>query len=226
MAQDSVKDFDLELHQRAERKLLLTVAEWKDNANGRFYVPLDKEPADWNKNYTTYFEKDNDTYTPVTGQTAPPFVKNSFYKRVERELLGRRTEDSSIEYNPDIATSTDILGITYTDMNKTQPEQSFDPYLILGGSKLGPKMDYIRRNNKLSEVSQFTVYIITAYIGTKTDGYLAERQDNCTITYESLGGDTNVNFPLTVHYSNDSTMGKVDKTGDDFVFTPLEDNVG
>ena len=49
--------FNLADNQRAERRLLLTVAEWKDNANGRFYVPLAKEPADWSKNFTDYFEK-------------------------------------------------------------------------------------------------------------------------------------------------------------------------
>jgi hypothetical protein len=212
--------FNLAENQRAERKLLLTVAEWKDNANGRFYVGVDKEPADWNTSYSTYFTKSGDTYSPVSGSTAPAFSESTYYKKVDRELLGKRTEDSSIEYNPDIATSTDILGNNYTDMNKTQPEQSFDPHLILGGARLAPKMDDIRRRNALSEVSQFTVYVITAYVGDDTNGYAAERQDNCTITYDSLGGDTNVNFPITVHYSNEITLGTVDKLGDSFEFTP------
>ena len=211
--------FNLAENQRAERKLLLTVAEWKDNANGRFYSLLTKEPADWSTSYTTYFTKSGDTYTAVTGQTAPTFAANTYYKKVDRELLGKRTEDSSIEYNPDIATSTDILGNTYTDMNKTEPEQSFDPHLILGGARLAPKMDDIRRRNALSEISQFTVYIITAYVGDSENGYAAEKQDDCTITYESLGGDTNVNFPITVHYSNKITTGTVDKLGEDFEFT-------
>jgi len=135
-----------------------------------------------------------------------------------RELLGRRTEDSSIEYNADIATSTDILGINYTDINKTQPQQDFDPYLILGGSKLGAKLNDIRRRNALSEMSQFTIYIITAFCGT--DGaYEAEKHINCTITYNSMGGDANVNFPISVYLSNDSVTGTVDKLGDDFEFT-------
>lgn len=169
----------LKENQRAERKMLLTVAEWSEGE----------------------------------GQSAETI----------RELLGRRTEDSSIEYNPDIQTSTDILGINYTDVNKTQPEQAFDPFLILGGSKLGAKLDDIRRRNAVSELDQFTVYIITAYIDKSTtegtNAYAAEKQENCTITYESLGGDSNVNFPITVHYSNNTTRGTVNKLTDDFVFT-------
>lgn len=162
--------FNLAQHQRAERKLLITVAEW---ANG-------------------------------TG--------------TEREILGRRTEDSSIDYNADIETTTDILGINYTDLNRTQPQQDFDPYLILGGSKLGVKLNDIRRRNALSELDSFTIYIITAFAGT-TGSYEAEKHTNCTITYNSIGGDANVNMPISVYFSNNITLGTVDKLSDDFVFT-------
>lgn len=167
--------FNLAEHQRAERKLLITVAEW----------------------------------TEGSGTSATQV----------REILGRRTEDSSIEYNPDVETTTDILGINYTDVNKTQPQQDFDPYLILGGSKLGVKLNDIRRRNALSELDQFTIYVITAFIGDSSNGYEAEKHVNCTILYNSIGGDSNVNMPISVYLSNDSTTGKVDKLSDDFAFT-------
>ena len=148
---------------------------------------------------------------------------SSAYK-VNREILGRRTEDSSIEYNADIETTTDILGINYSDVNKTQPQQDFDPYLILGGSKLGAKLNDIRKRNALTELNQFTLYVITAYIGDSTNGYEAERHVNCTITYNSLGGDTNVNMPISAYFSNESVIGTVNKLSDDFTFS--EDNQG
>lgn len=166
----AVEQFNLNNGQRAERKLLITVAEWMEG--------------------TTEM----------------------------REILGTRTEDSSIEYNPDIETTTDILGINYTDLNRTQPQQDFDPYLILGGSKLGAKLNDIRRRNALSELNQFTVYIITAFVGT-TGSYAAERHTDCTIAYNSIGGDSNVNFPISVYYSNNITTGTVNKLADDFTFT-------
>lgn len=142
----------------------------------------------------------------------------------EREILGTRTEDSSIEYNADISTSTDIRGITYTDVNKTQPQQDFDPFLVLGGSKLGAKLNDIRRRNALSELNQFTAYIITAFVG-KEGAYEAEKHEGCTIVYTAMGGDANVNFPISLYLSNacgeDSHphTGTVDKLGADFVFT-------
>lgn len=172
MAVPTTFNLDASTHQRAERKLLITVAEWTEND------------------------------TPV------------------REILGRRTEDSSIEYNPDVSTSTDILGINYSDLNKTQPQQDFDPFLILGGSKLGEKLNDIRRRNALTELNQFTIYVITAFIGDSTNGYAAEKHIECTILYNSIGGDANVNFPISVYLSNNSTLGTVDKLTDDFVFSP------
>ena len=176
----AVTQFNLAKGQRAERKLLITVAEWTE-----MRVP--------------------------EGGTDPVAT-------TVREVLGTRTEDSSIEYNSDIETTTDILGNNYTDLNRTQPEQAFDPFLILGGSQLGAFLDDIRRRNALSELSQFTMYIITAYKG-KAGAYEAEKHADCTITYDSIGGDVNVNFPITVHFSNKITTGTVDKLSDDFVFT-------
>lgn len=173
----AVNQFNLNAGQRAERKLLITVAEWDESG------------------------------TAV------------------REFLGTRTEDSSIDFNPDIETTTDIRGNNYTDMNKTQPQQSFDPYLVLGGSKLGAKLHDIMLRNAVSELNQFTMYIIMAYIGDSTSGYAAQKQTDCTITYDSLGGDTNVNFPITVYFSNKTTNGTVDKLADDFTFT-ADVNVG
>lgn len=174
----TIKQFNLNNGQRAERKLLVTVVEWTEK---------------------------------LDGTTGTETVK---------ELLGVRTEDSSVEYNPDIQESTDILGNNYTDVNKTQPSQAFDPFLILGGSRLGAYLNDIRRRNALSELQGFTVYLITAFIGDSTNGYEAERHTDCSITYESFGGDSNVNFPITVHFSNKITTGKVDKIAADMTFTP------
>lgn len=215
----AVNSFNLAPDQRAERKLLITVCEWQD-ANGKTYVLQEKEPVDWTTNYTAYYTKSGDTYTAVTGDSAPTWAASTYYTRVSRTIMGKRTPDSSIEYNVDSETSTDILGFNYTDVNKTQPQQSFDPHLILGGDKFSEKLNDIRRRNALSELQQFTLYIITAFIGDSTTGYDTERHSGCTILYDSIGGEDNVNFPLTAYFSNNITLGKVDKLADDFTFTP------
>ena len=175
----SIKQFNLANGQRAERKLLITVAEWQEEVTSG-------------------------------GTTTTETV---------REILGTRTPDSAIEYNADIETSTDIRGFNYTDLNKTQPQQDFDPYLVLGGSRLGAFLNDIRRRNAVSELNQFTIYVITAFVGDATNGYEAEMHTGCTITYNSIGGESTVNFPISVYFSNNITTGKVDVLTDDFEFT-------
>lgn len=137
-----------------------------------------------------------------------------------REVQGVRVEDSAIEYNPDIQESTDILGNNYTDVNKTQPSQSMDPNTIIGGGRLSAYLNDIRRRNALSELQGFTVYVITVFIGNEADGYEAEKHVDCSITYDSIGGSANVDFPYTIHFSNKITTGTVDKISPDFEFTP------
>ena len=219
----AINKFNLNLHQRAERKLLITVAEWRDNDSGKLYIVQDKEPGDWDTNYKDYYTQTAGTpptYSHVTGDTAPTWAADTYYTRVNREILGRRTEDSSIEYNADIETTTDILGLNYTDLNRTQPQQDFDPFLILGGSLLGEKLNDIRKRNALTELSAFTLYVITAFVGGAENGYEAERHTDCTITYNSIGGDASVNMPISAYFSNAITNGVVDKLSDDFTFTP------
>lgn len=159
--------------QRAERKMLITVAEWNDGGSG--------DP--------------------------------------KRVILGRRTEDSSIEFNADIETSTDILGVNYSDINKTQPQQTFDPAYIIGGDDF---MSYLlsaaMENNISAYNGKFNVYIIAAWLAD-TGKYYAVKHTECSIIPDSLGGESYAGMPFTVYFSNNITKGSVDKLSDDFVFT-------
>ena len=219
----AINKFNLAVDERAARKLLITVAEWQNAEDPEFYVLQESKPIDWDTNYTAYYTASSATppvYSHVTGDTAPTWAASTYYTGVDRTIMGKRTPDSSVEYNVDSETSTDILGFNYTDVNKTQPSQSFDPHLILGGDKFSEKMNDIRKRNALTELSQFTLYLITAFIGDSTNGYEAERHTGCTILYDSIGGEDNVNFPITANFSNNITNGTVDKLSSDFTFTP------
>ena len=178
MADTVIKQINLRAGQRAERKLLVTVVEWKEALSG------------------------------TTGT------------ETLREIQGVRVEDSAIDYNADVQESTDILGNNYTDVNKTQPSQSLDPNTIIGGGRLSAYLNDIRRRNALSELQNFTVYIITAFIGDEENGYECERHTDCSIVYDSIGGSANVDFPYTIHFSNKITTGTVDKIASNFEFTP------
>lgn len=166
--------FNLDTGKRAERKTLITVAEW----------------------------------TVGTGSSSQ-----------HRQILGARTEDSSIEFNPDIETVTDILGITYTDVNKTEPQQSFDPFYLLGGSDLADYLTEAALKNDIQAYNNtFNIYVITAFKGT-SGAYYTVKHTGCSIIPQSIGGDSYVSMPIEVHFSNDITEGTVDKLSDDFTFS-------
>lgn len=211
------KQLNLDKGKRAERKTLITVAEWDE------FTLLASEPADWATNYTDYYEKIAGVYTPITeGESAPTFATNTYYSGEEsREVLGTRVEDSSIELNAEIETMTDILGITYTDVNKTEPQQTLDPSNVIGGSKISAYLYDAVIHNRITDYNQaFRVYVISGFMGDATNGYEAVRHDGCSIIPTSIGGSSYVQMPLEIHFSNNITSGTVNKLADDFTFTP------
>lgn len=168
---------NLSTGQRAQRKFLMTVAEWG-------------------------------TASGTTG------LRN-------REILGARVQDSSIDLNADIETMTDILGKTYTDVNKTEPQQTLDPSFVIGGSKLSEYLYTAATENDISKYNgAFDVYIISGFIGDDLNGYQAVKHKDCSIIPTSIGGDAYVAMPIEVHFSNDIVKGTVDKLAADFAFSP------
>lgn len=131
-------------------------------------------------------------------------------------ILGARTEDSSIEFNADIEQVTDILGATYTDVNKTQPKQSFDPAYIIGGEELQTHIAHCMVANDFTKLNgTFDVYVVEAYLSETTTGesptakYFTAKHTGCSIIPQSIGGESYVSVPYDVYFSNVITTGYV-----------------
>lgn len=139
----------------------------------------------------------------------------------EWEIVGAGVEDSSIEFNPDIETITDILGITNTKVNKLETSQSLDPFTLTGGSDLQLKLYNQIKYGRLSELSMYEVLQIHAYVGA-TGSYEAEKHSNCTITPQSIGGSAYIDMPIDINYSNNKVHGTVNAftLGSTITFTP------
>ena len=140
-----------------------------------------------------------------------------------RTILGKRTEDSSIELNADIETITDVLGTTYTDVNKTEPQQDFDPHYIIGGEEIDDYLLNAVLTNDIDKYNNvFDIYIIVAFLDDNSGSshaYKCIKHSGCTILVTSVGGESYTQMNLEVHFSNKITKGSVDKLSDDFVFT-------
>ena len=140
----------------------------------------------------------------------------------EWQIVGVGVEDSSIEYNPDTETTTDILGITETVINKLEVSQSLEPMTVRGGSKLAVKLYNQIKYNRLSEFALYEVMQIHAYVG-EAGRYEAEVHKNCTLTPQSIGGSSYLDMPIDINYSNDKVHGTVDNYvyGKTITFTPV-----
>jgi len=140
----------------------------------------------------------------------------------EWQAVGVGVEDSSIEFNPETETVTDILGITETTVKKFETSQELSPMTVRGGSKLAVKLYNQIKYNRMSEFAMYEVMQIHAYVGDAENGYEAEVHKNCTLTPQSIGGSSNVDMPITINYSNDKVHGTVKsyKYGDTITFSP------
>ncbi len=137
----------------------------------------------------------------------------------EWELIGVGIEDSSIETNFETETVNDILGNAETSITGASPSQSFEPFTVRGGSKLAFKLHEIWLNKEYEKLSQFEMLTVYGYIGTETDGYEADMQSGCTITFGSIGGSAYVDMPITVNYSDKKERGTVKFTAGAPTFT-------
>ena len=152
-------------------------------------------------------------YVDVSGKTPDDTMWTP-----EWEVAGKGVEDSSVELNPDAESTTDILGITETTVNKLEEKQSFEPNTIRGGQKLNSILLEMVRKGELSKLANFTVMRAWAFLGSEGD-FEAEYDKGCTIIPNSIGGASYVDMPMEVAYSGDRVFGTVNKL-DNPTFTP------
>lgn len=152
--------------------------------------------------------------------TAVQWSENSTLKT---EVLGLRTPDSSIEYNQDKQKTTDVLGITHADIEKTEPTQTFDPHYLSDDSDFDKYLMKAAMENDIDAYNGvFDILIIDATQDSGTSpahAYYTVKHKNCTVAPTSLGGESYVGMPIELDFSNDIVIGTVDKLGNDLTFT-------
>lgn len=127
----------------------------------------------------------------------------------EWEPQGYKTEEAALEFNPDIETVTDILGDTYTTVNKFERAMSFAPNTlrpIANRGKLNQILHEYARRGEYSKMSNFKVLIAYGY----TENLEADMYPTSTITPQSLGGSSRVDFPYDINLGGEAQFGTVD----------------
>lgn len=135
--------------------------------------------------------------------------------------FGRRTPDSSIEYDWSEETTLDILGNTWTNMKKPTMTQSFDPWNLDGGDAAQQKIHKLAvMDHDAQALTNMDVMVVYFYIQSGS-GYFAERFSSCMVKPSSLGGEGggNMNMSVDVTFGGERTTGTVTKSGGEITFS-------
>ena len=137
-------------------------------------------------------------------------------------VIGYRITSSTIEFNPDTETGTDINGRNFGSVNKFEPTQTFEPHRLTTGDlgALGEKLIHYFRYREMQKFSQFKCILIYGMLGDEGGPYPADMYDACTVTPNSLGGELWTEMPFDVTFGGNTSHGNVDKLIDIVAFTP------
>lgn len=165
------------------------------------------------------------TFNTTSGQTIDRELLIAYLNTGTAEVpvwsaVGKRVEDSSMEYDWSQETSTDILGNTFTNMKKPVVTQSFDPIPLDAGDAAAIKLWNLAVKDQDAQALANQDMMIGHFYATSGEALFAERYDGCAIAVNSIGGagGGRIGVSTEITYGGTRTLGKVTKSGDKVEF--------
>lgn len=161
------------------------------------------------------------TFTTPAGQTVARELLIAYLNTGTSETpvwsaIGKRVEDSSIDFDWSTETKTDIFGQVYTTGKKATKTQTFDPCELDAGDVAQVKIwNLAVKDNDINALLNQDMLIAHFYAtGSGASDNFAERYDACSVLPTSLGGEGGgqIGMPIDVTYGGTRTVGKVTKT--------------
>lgn len=135
--------------------------------------------------------------------------------------IGKRVEDSSMEYDWGAEEKTDIFGETFSNLKAPVIKQTFDPYELDAADAAHVKIwNKAIKEQSAAGVANNDCLVVHAYAGTATTAVFAERYESCKVAPTGLGGSNNVAMPLDVTFGGRRTTGTAAVSGGTVTFTP------
>lgn len=136
-------------------------------------------------------------------------------------MIGKRVEDSSMEYDWGEETKTDILGNTYTSLKAPTITQTFEPCELDAADAAQVKLwNQSIRNHDLSAMTNNDLLVVHAYTGTADAGAFAERYPSSAVRPSSLGGSSNIGMPIDVTFGGERSVGTAKVSNGALGFAP------
>lgn len=136
--------------------------------------------------------------------------------------VGKRVEDSSLEYDWGEESKTDIFGQIYTSGKKPTITQSFDPYELDAGDSAALKIwNQAIKDQDVQAMANNDMLIVHLYAGTANTAVFAERYSSCFVKPTNLGGagGGNIGMALEVTFGGTRTVGTAAVSGGTVTFT-------
>ena len=122
--------------------------------------------------------------------------------------IGKREEDSSMEYDWGEESKTDIFGETYTTMKSPVITQTFDPCELDAGDTAQVKIwNMAIKDQDVAAMTNNDLLVVHTYAGTANTAVFAERYSSCMVKPSGLGGSSNVGMPIDVTFGGTRTKG-------------------
>lgn len=140
--------------------------------------------------------------------------------------IGKRVEDSSIEFDWQTETKVDIFGDTYTTGKKATRAQTFDPCELDGADEAQQKIwNLAIKDDNVNALLNQDMLIVHLYAGTANTAVFAERYSACSVLPASLGGEGGgaIGMPIDVTYGGTRTTGTASVSGGTVTFTADEE---
>lgn len=124
--------------------------------------------------------------------------------------VGKRVEDSSMEYDWNEESKTDIFGETYTTLSKPKITQTFEPWELDAADAAQLKVwNAAIRDQDTNALASMDMLVLHMYAGTADTAVFAERYTSCAVKPSSLGGagGGKLSMPIDVTYGGTRTIG-------------------
>lgn len=134
--------------------------------------------------------------------------------------IGKRVEDSSMEYDWGEESKTDIFGINYTTMKKPTITQTFDPCELDAGDLAQQKIwNLAVKDQDAAALANQDLLVVHCYAGASESSVFAERYKSCMVKPSGLGGSANIGMPIDVTFGGERETGTAAVSNETVTFT-------
>ena len=135
--------------------------------------------------------------------------------------IGKRVEDSSMEFDWQEESKKDIMGDTYSTMQAPIISQTFDPCELDAGDVAQQKIwNLAVREQNAGALCNQDLLVVHTYAGDAETSVFAERYHASMVKPTGLGGSATIGMPIDVTFGGKRSIGTATVGDTGVIFAP------